>query len=568
MNVEDDLWVFTPIVVPFPHSRVARRLNALILGITLRRLRRQLGLEEFELWTFLPSVADYIGAFGESLSVYYCVDEFSLFTGMDARETFAAETELLRRVDCVFAVNPALVDAKRRLNPRTHLALHGVEHGLFARALDRSEPVPDDIARLPGPVLGYYGTLEDWVDLELIAEVARRRPDWSIVLIGRVAVDTRSLDELDNVHLLGRRPHTALPDYCRGFDVGLIPYRVDARTPFVNPIKLREYLSAGLPVVSTPLDEALRYAADCAVAGTPDEFVAAVERALEDDTPDAREARSDAMKAESWERRAGSIRRSIDELELPEEPPLPIIAFAKDWHEDPTSNHHVLRELAKTRRVLWLNSIATRTPKLSSGRDVGKIVRKLARVRARPGERRERPVGVHAARAAAARTAALAGAVNRQVLRATIRGCCGCASASGAFQLWTFLPNVAALRRHARRGRSRSTTASTSGRCSATSTATQTVAAESALLGEGRRGVRDQRARSPSKRAAQPARRTSRPHGVDHALFARALDPSDARCPPDLAAPARARASGSTARCATGSTSSCIAHVARARPDW
>src|SRR5690606_13415752 len=117
-----------------------------------------------------------------------------------------------------------------------------------------------------------YGTLRDWVDLDLIANVAKARPELSFVLIGQVLTDVTRLHGLRNVYLLGQRDHHELPAYCKGFDVGFIPYRVEERMQFVNPLKLREYLSAGLPVVSTPIPEVARYRDTCRIAATADDI--------------------------------------------------------------------------------------------------------------------------------------------------------------------------------------------------------------------------------------------------------------------------------------------------------
>lgn len=314
INVENDLWVFSPVVLPFPHSAAARRVNKGILRATIAALRWRLGLRDFHLWTFLPNVADYVGVLGESLAVYYCVDEWSMFAYLDRDETVAAERALLGKVDCVFAINGELAAAKRPHNAATHVAPHGVDHAQFARALDDATVVPPDVANLPGPVLGFYGTLRDWVDLDLVAHVARARPSWSIVLIGQQLDDVGAVAGLPNVHLLGRKAHEMLPAYCKGMDVGMIPYRIDERMKFVNPIKLREYLSAGLPVVSTAVPEVRRYGEWCTIAETRDEFVAAVERALADDSPDKRKRRSAAMAAETWPKRVASVSRIIDDL--------------------------------------------------------------------------------------------------------------------------------------------------------------------------------------------------------------------------------------------------------------
>src|SRR6185312_1033459 len=128
----------------------------------------------------------------------------------------------------------------------------------------------------------------------------RARPSWHIVLIGQQLVDTSAVRDLPNVHLLGQKKHHELPAYCKGFDVGLIPYVIDERMTFVNPLKLREYLSAGLPVVSTPVPELRRYSDKARIAATPDEFVAACEAALREGTASERAARSAAMTGETW----------------------------------------------------------------------------------------------------------------------------------------------------------------------------------------------------------------------------------------------------------------------------
>jgi glycosyltransferase involved in cell wall biosynthesis len=313
-NVENDLWVTTPLVLPLPGSALARAINRQILRATIRALRFRLGIDRFELWTFLPNTGDYVGTLGEELAVYYCVDEWSMFSYLDRTATVAAERRLLERVDAVFAINPALAEAKRAINRATFVSPHGVDHALFARALDPALAVPADLAALARPRIGFYGTLRDWVDLELIAHVARARPAWSIVLIGQVLADVSAVRDLANVHLLGQKRHDELPAYCKGFDVGMIPYRIDERMTFVNPLKLREYLSAGLPVVSTPVPEVVRYAHLCRIADGPTSFVAALDAAVTEATPAARRARSEAMEKETWAARVADVTRTLDEI--------------------------------------------------------------------------------------------------------------------------------------------------------------------------------------------------------------------------------------------------------------
>jgi glycosyltransferase involved in cell wall biosynthesis len=310
-KIHDNLWVYTPIVLPFPHSAAARAVNRQILRATLRALRLALGMDEFQLWTFLPNVADYVGTLGESLVVYYVVDEWSMFSYIDTEKTVAAERELLSRADVVFAVCHALADNKRAQNPETHLSTHGVDHALFAKALDPATTVPADLAALPRPVIGFYGTLQDWVDLDLIAFLAERHPEWSIALIGQALADTSKVARFPNVHLLGRKPHAELPSYCKGFDVGIIPYVISERMKYVNPIKLREYLSAGVPVVSTAVPEVAFYGQYCTMAGDYPAFEQGVIAALAGDSLERRRARSQAMTGETWAAKVDAVRATV-----------------------------------------------------------------------------------------------------------------------------------------------------------------------------------------------------------------------------------------------------------------
>lgn len=317
VRVENDLWVFTPLVLPFPHLPAARVANKLALRATIAALRLRLGLSKFHLWTFLPNVADYVGVLGEELAVYYCVDEWSMFSYLDRERTVDLERRLLGKVDAVFAINHALADAKRAVNPSTFVSPHGVDVALFGRALAGETKIPDDLAAIRAdgrPVIGFYGTLQDWVDLELVEELAKSRPQWSFVLLGQIMVDVEKLRRLPNVHLLGRRTHAELPAYCKGFDVGIIPYRRQERMEFVNPIKLREYLAAGLPVVSTSVPEVVRYGDRCAIADTAPDFARAIEAALAKGSAEARRQRAAAMTNESWSARVAEVARTIDQI--------------------------------------------------------------------------------------------------------------------------------------------------------------------------------------------------------------------------------------------------------------
>ena len=310
-RVADHLSVFTPLVLPFPHSRAAVTLNQQILRATTGYFRRRLGMGNFQLWSFIPTAVEYFGKLGESFRVYYCTDEWSQFSYVDGARVTAMEEELCRKCDIVFTTSRTLLEKKRPWNRETHLASHGVDWKHFAKALAPETVVPSEIAGLKHPVLGFFGLVQDWIDIDLIGWLARQRPDWTIVMIGKVAVDHSHLLDIPNIKWLGRKPYEELPAYCKGFDLGLIPFRINELTRNVNPIKLREYLSAGLPVVSTHLPECAQYPEWCTVADTREQFLSACDAALAADSPDARRGRSELMRAESWEHKVAELGNHI-----------------------------------------------------------------------------------------------------------------------------------------------------------------------------------------------------------------------------------------------------------------
>jgi len=262
-------------------------------------------------WTCAPDVDYACVQFGEDCGVYYCVDEFSQFSGYDAAAIREAEKRLAHRADLVVTTSTALYESKRFFNTRTVLVTHGVDLAHFAKATAPETAVPQDVAGLPRPIFGFWGLIQDWLDVPLIARLAQARPDASIVLIGEAATDVSVLSSLPNVHLLGRRPYEQLPAYAKAFDAGLIPFCVNELTRAVNPIKLREYLSAGLPVVSTALPEVERYGSLARVARDAEAFIQACDTAAAPDagerTFSARFMRQNAMREETWEAKLAEV---------------------------------------------------------------------------------------------------------------------------------------------------------------------------------------------------------------------------------------------------------------------
>jgi len=299
-KVEDNIWVLSPLFVPFHRWSVFRKLNRWWLGAQIRRAVRKLKLNNPVTWAFGPTASDVAGHLGEKCIVYHCVDEFGAFSDA-ASEIPQRERDLLNKAALVIVSSSKLLESKRPHNQNTHLVLHGVDFDHFSRAAVRSAGVAEEIASLQHPILGFHGLIADWVDLKLIAEVARKRPDWSIVLIGRIDTDVSPLSKVGNIHMLGHRPYARLPEYLRGFDVAILPFVSNELTRAANPLKLREYLAAGLPVIAAPLPEIAKFAPPVLLADTADEYITATTALMESGTLGPDPERSEAMKRESWD---------------------------------------------------------------------------------------------------------------------------------------------------------------------------------------------------------------------------------------------------------------------------
>lgn len=310
-EVEPNIFVLNPLSVPAYGLPFMRAFNRLALRLQVRRAMRRLAFRRAVNYVFLPPAALVAGKLKEELVIYHCVDEYAAFSDIQAGPILEMEEILLRRADIVFASAELLVQSKARHNPRTHLVRHGVDFAHFSRALDPATEVPAEVASLPRPVIGFFGLVADWVDVDLMAAVARHFAHGSLVVLGKVTTDVSALESLPNVRLLGRRPYAELPAYCKGFDVALMPFRVNELTLNANPLKVREYLAAGLPVVSTPIPE-VEVLGLCRIADGPEETIREVQAALASPGPDR--ARSEAVRGESWEARLDEIRRHLAAL--------------------------------------------------------------------------------------------------------------------------------------------------------------------------------------------------------------------------------------------------------------
>jgi glycosyltransferase involved in cell wall biosynthesis len=231
-------------------------------------------------WFVVPHLASVAGRLGERLSVYYCIDDYAALPDVDVEAVRAMDETLTRRADLVFVASDTLLDRKRSLNPNTHVSPHGVDYEHFVKAQDPALATPEDIAGLKRPIIGFFGLIERWIELDLVAYLAAQRPDWSFLMIGRIAVPEKDVPRLPNIHYLGRRPYETLPAYGKAFSAAIIPYHLTPQVLHSNPIKLREYLAMGKPIVSVSAPEIDKFADFVAIARTREEFLAKLDDAV------------------------------------------------------------------------------------------------------------------------------------------------------------------------------------------------------------------------------------------------------------------------------------------------
>lgn len=308
-EVEKNIFVLSPLAIPAYGRPAIRAFNRQLLKWQVRRAMRKLKFSRPLNWVFNPAAALIAGTLDEEQLIYYCVDEYTAFSGVPAASLAQMEHELLRKADLVVVSAEKLFQSKASVNPNTILVRHGVDFDHFRTALDEDTVVPEELAKLPRPVIGYFGLIaEDWVDLPLLQRVAESFPGASIVMLGKITMDVSALSGIRNVHLLGRKPYESLPAYCKGFDVALIPFPINQATLHSNPLKAREYLAAGLPVISTAIPE-VEVLGQCRVARNADDFVQEIREALTEPGPSAR--RSDTMRSHGWEARLRQVCQHI-----------------------------------------------------------------------------------------------------------------------------------------------------------------------------------------------------------------------------------------------------------------
>jgi UDP-galactopyranose mutase len=279
---ETGVWV----VVPHIPEGLSEQATQQAQRALLDQLFAQQQIQQYICWYYTPMAIGFTQHLKPLAVIYDCMDELSAFKGASP-VLKQQEAELFRRADLVFTGGQSLYEAKRNQHPNIYAFPSSVDVPHFAQARTIIQDPPDQ-ANIPHPRLGFYGVIDERMDLELLAGIAAARPDWHLVIVGPVVkIDPAVLPQGQNIHYLSSKGYNELPTYLAGWDLAMLPFARNDSTRFISPTKTPEYLAAGKPVVSTSIRDVVRpYGKQgmVRIADTVDEFVAAADAAMQQDT--------------------------------------------------------------------------------------------------------------------------------------------------------------------------------------------------------------------------------------------------------------------------------------------
>ncbi|MDP8230811.1 MAG: ElyC/SanA/YdcF family protein [Candidatus Gorgyraea atricola] len=317
----ENLYIFSPLVLPFPYSRVARWINRYLILAVLEKWMKAVDFSDPIVWTFLPAPLsmDIADSLMKKLIVYYCIDNFS-GSSLSAKKIGKSEESLLKRSDLVFVTSEELYNKCARHNSNVYKFPFAVSFEKFEKARLGNTEIPEELKNIKQPIVGYVGGVHKWVDQGLINELAKKHTDYSFVFVGPIQTKVSELLKLKNVHFLGKKEHERLPLFIKYFNVCIIPYLITDYTRNVYPTKLNEYLALGKAVISTPLPEIelfnKEYEDIVCIAEDANAFSGHIERTVRENEPSLVSRRIETARDNSWESRIEKMSSTIEkELE-------------------------------------------------------------------------------------------------------------------------------------------------------------------------------------------------------------------------------------------------------------
>jgi glycosyltransferase involved in cell wall biosynthesis len=310
--------VYVPV---FPEG-FAGEVN-LVLEEMIERLVANIEPADLVLWYYTPMALQFTRHLSAAAIVYDNMDELSAFRDAPPK-LLALESELLDRADIVFTGGHSIYEAKRHRHRNIHPFPSSIDVLHFSAARRSPGADPADQAAIPHPRLGFFGVVDERMDLDLVDGIAGLRPDWHIVMLGPVVkIDKTSLPRRANIHWLGMKPYDELPYYLAGWEIGIMPFAINEATRFISPTKTPEFLAAGLPVISTPIRDVIRpYGAAglVEIASTAQGFVSKADTLMRERDLSWLQAVDRQLATTSWDRTWESMEAKIDGCRMPPPP--------------------------------------------------------------------------------------------------------------------------------------------------------------------------------------------------------------------------------------------------------
>jgi glycosyltransferase involved in cell wall biosynthesis len=304
-------WVYSPFSLPVHHIGWLKAVNTLILRLQLWVVAHKLGLRNPIIWVACPAACEAAIRMRRAKLVYQRTDRFEEFPGVDPDTIKNFDRKLKLQADLTVFVNNTLFGEEAGQCKKAIFLDHGVDYDMFASA-EQDANIPADIADIPKPIIGFYGGFaEHTTDVALLKKIVDLLPQRSFVFVGRSSQECNALKSKKNVWMLGQKPYEQIPRYGKCFDVAIMPWRQNRWIQACNPIKLKEYLALGKPIVSTPFNELNKYLDVVYQAETADGFARAIEKALAEDNLQRVSARRSKVMNASWDSKAKKV---IEEL--------------------------------------------------------------------------------------------------------------------------------------------------------------------------------------------------------------------------------------------------------------
>jgi glycosyltransferase involved in cell wall biosynthesis len=251
---ESNLWVVVPCL---PVGLAKEGIDSLQQSLIIDELIIAHNLTNYVFWYYTPMALSFSEYLEPLAVVYDCMDELSAFRNAPT-DLIAWEQQLFKRADLVFTGGVTLYESKRQFHPNVYPFPSSID-GTHFRQARKLKSDPPDQAGISHPRIGYYGVIDERIDLAMIDQLAESRPDWSVVMIGPVVkIDPVELPRRANIHYLGQKSYESLPEYLCGWDVAMMPFARNESTRFISPTKTPEYLAGGIPVVSTSISDVVR----------------------------------------------------------------------------------------------------------------------------------------------------------------------------------------------------------------------------------------------------------------------------------------------------------------------